>query len=165
MRMLRILTVASLLLFPVMAMAQPPGPGSGQNRHSFERIQQLMKIRMVETLDLNEEQSVRFIARFNEHEKNRRELMKLKNDALDRIDKLISESADEREIEKAFPDVLAIDVRMMEERAKFHEGLSDILTIRQRARLLLFDRKFERELRDAVRETQRRRMKGEEIRP
>jgi Spy/CpxP family protein refolding chaperone len=124
-----------------------------------------MKIRMVETLDLNEEQSVRFIARFNEHEKGRRELMSLKNAALDRIDKLVSESADEREIEKAFPDALAIDVRMMEDRAKFHDSLSDILTIRQRAKLLLFDRKFERELRDAVRETQRRRMKGEEIRP
>jgi Spy/CpxP family protein refolding chaperone len=152
-------------MVPMMALAQPPGPGRGQDRHSFERIQQLMKIRMVETLDLNEEQSVRFIARFNEHEKGRRELMKLKNDALDRIDKLVSESADEREIEKAFPDALAIDVRMMEDRAKFHDSLSDILTIRQRAKLLLFDRKFERELRDAVRETQRRRMKGEEIRP
>jgi hypothetical protein len=54
---------------------------------------------------------------------------------------------------------------MMEERTKFFNGLSDILTITQRAKLLLFERKFERELRDAVRETQHRRMKGEEVRP
>jgi len=39
-----------------------------------------MKMRMVETLDLKEEQSVRFIARFNEWEKHRRELMKMKGE-------------------------------------------------------------------------------------
>jgi len=165
MRSSRILSLVGLLLLPVIASAQPPGPGWGQDKPSFERIQQLMKMRMVETLDLKEEQSVRFITRFNEHEKRRRELMKLKGEALDRIEKLVKDSGDEREIEKSFPDALAIDVRMMEERTKFFNGLSDILTITQRAKLLLFERKFERELRDAVRETQHRRMKGEEVRP
>jgi Spy/CpxP family protein refolding chaperone len=161
----RILTLVGLVLLPVIASAQPPGPGWGQDRPSFERIQQLMKIRMVETLDLKEEQSVRFITRFNEYEKRRRELMKLKGESLDRIEKLVKDSGDEREVEKAFPDALAIDMRMTEERTKFFNGLSDILTITQRAKLLLFERKFERELRDAVRETQRRRMKGEEVHP
>jgi Spy/CpxP family protein refolding chaperone len=165
MRISRILSLVGLLLLPVIASAQPPGPGWGQEKPSFERIQQLMKMRMVETLDLKEEQSVRFITRFNEHEKRRRELMKLKGEALDRIEKLVKDSGDEREVEKLFPDALAIDVRMMEERTKFFNGLSDILTITQRAKLLLFERKFERELRDAVRETQHRRMKGEEVRP
>ena len=68
-------------------------------------------------------------------------------------------------MEKNFPDALAIDSRMIEERAKFFNGLSDILTVTQKAKLLLFERKFERELRDAVRDTQRRRMKGEEVHP
>jgi hypothetical protein len=161
----RILAFAALVLLPVLASAQPPGPGWGQDRPSFERIQQLMKMRMVETLDLNEEQSVRFITRFNEYEKRRRELMRLKGESLDRIEKLVKDSGDEREVEKAFPDALGIDMRMTEERTKFFNGLSDILSITQRAKLLLFERKFERELRDAVRETQRRRMKGEEVHP
>jgi len=157
--------VAVVLLLPAWAIAQPPGPGWGQEKHSFERIQQLMKMRMVEALDLNEEQSVRFIARFNDHEKQRRELMKLKAEALTKIEKLVQDSGDEREIEKAFPEALAIDVRVVEERKKFFDSLSDILTVTQRARLLVFERKFERELRDAVRDTQRRRMKGEEVQP
>jgi len=161
----RVLSLVGLVLLPMIVSSQPPGPGWGQDKPSFERIQQLMKIRMVETLDLKEEESVRFITRFNDFEKRRRELMKLKGDALDRIEKLVKESGDEREVEKAFPDALAIDARIMEERTKFFNGLSDILTITQKAKLLLFERKFERELRDAVRETQRRRMKGEEVRP
>src|SRR5574340_659192 len=75
MRSYSIVVFVAMLVFPAFAVAQPPGPGWGPDKHSFERIQQLMKMRMVETLDLNEEQSVRFIARFNEHEKHRRELM------------------------------------------------------------------------------------------
>jgi Spy/CpxP family protein refolding chaperone len=160
-----ILYIALLLLPVTFTYAQPPGPGWGQDKHSFERIQQLMKMRMIETLDLKEEQSVRFIARFNEHEKRRHELMKLKGEGLDRLEKLVKESGDEREMDKTFPEALAIDSRMIEERAKFFNSLSDILTVTQRAKLLLFERKFERELRDAVRETQRRRMKGEEVHP
>ncbi len=165
MRIWHILSVALLSLLVTFTYAQPPGPGWGQDKHSFERIQQLMKMRMLETLDLKEEQSVRFIARFNEYEKRRHELMKLKGEGLDRLEKLVKEAGDEREMDKTFPEALAIDSRMIEERAKFFSSLSDILTVTQKAKLLLFERKFERELRDAVRETQRRRMKGEEVHP
>jgi Spy/CpxP family protein refolding chaperone len=165
MRILPLLFAVLLACATPQAFAQPPGPGWGQDPHSFERIQQLMKMRMVETLDLKEEQSVRFIARFNEWEKRRRELMKMKGEALDRIEKLVKDNGDEAEMEKAFPDVLAIDQKVAEERAKFVNGLSDILSVTQRAKLMLFERKFERELRDAVRDTQRRRMKGEEVHP
>ena len=91
--------------------------------------------------------------------------MKMKGEALDRIEKLVKDNGDEAEMEKAFPDVLAIDQKVAEERAKFVNGLSDILSVTQRAKLMLFERKFERELRDAVRDTQRRRMKGEEVHP
>jgi Spy/CpxP family protein refolding chaperone len=154
-----------VLVFPAMLWSQPPAPGRGPDKQSFERIQQLMKMRMVETLDLKEEQSVRFIARFNEHDKARHELMKQKGEVLDRIEKLVKDGANDREIEKVIPEALAIDTKLMEERTKFISSLSDILSVTQRAKLLLFERRFERELREAVRETQHRRSKGEEVRP
>jgi hypothetical protein len=158
--------LAVILLVPASVFTQPPGPGWGPaKQQSFERIQQLMKMRMVETLELKEEQSVRFIARFNEHDKARRDLMKQKGELLDKIENMLKEGSSDRDIEKILPEVLAIDSRMMEERAKFLVGLSDILTVNQRARLFLFERRFERELRDAVRETQHRRSKGEDVRP
>jgi Spy/CpxP family protein refolding chaperone len=165
MRIPLLLSVAITALLAAASYAQPPGPGWGQDPHSFERIQQLMKMRMVETLDLKEEQSVRFIARFNDWEKRRRELMSLKAEALDRIEKLVKENGDDKDIEKAFSEVQVIESKNVEERVKFFNSLSDILSVTQRAKFMLFERKFERELRDAVRETQRRRMKGEEVHP
>lgn len=157
--------LVGLLVFSTALWAQPPGPGPAPDKQSFERIQQLMKMRMVETLDLKEEQSVRFIARFNEHDKIRHDLMKQKGEVLDRIEKMLKDGASERDLEKVIPEALGIDSKLMEERSKFVNSLSDILTVTQRAKLLLFERRFERELRDAVRETQHRRSKGEEVRP
>jgi len=141
------------------ACAQPGRPPEGQ---PFEKVDQLRKVRMIDELDLKEEQSVRFFARLNDFDKKRRELMKAKHEALNTLERLMKENADEKELEKSFPTIIAFDQQLASERAKFFAGLSDILSVTQRARLLVFERSFERELRDAVRETRNRRMRGEE---
>ncbi len=142
-----------------LAAAQPNRP---PDQRPFERIEQWKKVRLVEMLDLSEEQSVRFLARMNEHENTRRELMKAKVEALDKIERLIRNNADGKEIEKVFPEVEAVDAKMVDEGKRYFEGLADILTPEQRGKLLLFERRFEKELRDAMREAQRRRHRLDE---
>jgi hypothetical protein len=88
--------------------------------------------------------------------------MQSKHEGLDRLEQLVNDNGDEREIEKAFPSLLNIEAQVASERAKFFNSLSDILTAGQRAKLLTFERSFERELREAVRETQKRRMRSDE---
>ncbi|MEW6510067.1 MAG: hypothetical protein AB1428_03825 [Bacteroidota bacterium] len=149
--------VASLLLFPSVVLAQPPGP---PGQRPFERIEQLRKVRLIEMLELNEDQSVRFFARLNEHENRRRALMKEKGDALDRIERLIRNNADAEEFNKEFAEVAAIDDSVAAEQRRFLAGLSDILSVEQRGKMLLFERRFEKELREAMREAQRRRRMG-----
>lgn len=123
----------------------------------LERIERFKKMRMVEMLELNEEQSVRFFARYNEHEKMRRELMRQKDEVLDRIERLLRSGGEPKEYEKLFADVITINRRLGDERLNFFNGLSDLLTIEQRAKLLLFERRFENELREAMREARQRR--------
>lgn len=137
----------------------------GSEKRPFERIERFKEVRLIETLDLKEEQSVRFFTRMKEFEKRRHELQKAKGEALDKIEQAIKDGADDKTLEKLFPEVAAADVRIGEERAKFFNGLSDILTLQQRGKLLLFERNFERDLRDAIRETQKRRMKTEDPKP
>ena len=137
-----------------MAAAQvegPPGP------RGFERVERWKKVRMIEALDLSEEQSARLFARLNEVEKKRRELMRRRGELLDRLDVAVNEHADSLEIEKIFSDVESVDQEMSKGRRDLFRGLGDLLTLEQRARFLLFERRFERELRDAMREVQRRR--------
>jgi Spy/CpxP family protein refolding chaperone len=152
------MTALLLGLMALQAQAQPDRPFDMR----FERVDQLRKVRMIDELDLKEEQSVRFFARLSEFDKRRKELMKERHELLDKLEQMIKDNADEKELEKMFPALVGMEQRMAEEKAKFFGGLSDVLSTQQRAKLLVFERAFEKELREAVRDTQRRRMRTEE---
>ena len=142
------------LFIPLMALGQGMRPDGPQH---FERLEQLRKVRLIEFLDLKEEQSVRFFARLNEHDREKKALMDEKNETLDRIERLIRNRGKEEEFRKLFADVESVDQRINEMQRSFFDGLSDILTVEQQAKLLLFERHFTKELREAMMEIQRRR--------
>ena len=123
----------------------------------FERIERFKKVRLIEMLDMKEEQSVRFLARLNEHDNTKKELVKAKMELLDKIERLVRNKADGKEFEKLFPEVAAANRRIFEEDEKFFASLSDLLTTEQKGKYLLFERHFEQELREAMREVQKRR--------
>jgi Spy/CpxP family protein refolding chaperone len=151
-----------LLLFPSSLFAQSERQGDSQGTdRPYERIENLRKVRLVEILELKEDQSVRFLARMNDHDNARRTMMKDRGEALDRLERLIRNKADDSEYEKAFADVAAVDDRLTTERRSFFAGFSDILTPTQRAKMIIFERRFEKELREAMREAQRRRKEQE----
>jgi len=154
------LVVSAFALSQPGQTEQPAAPG--QSERGWERVEQLRKVRLIEMLDLKEEQSVRFFARHKEHDAARRELMKKKEEALDKIERLLRNRADASELTAVFADVEALEGQLLAERRKFLESLQDILSVEQRARFILFERRFERELRDAFRESQRRRHRAEE---
>jgi len=158
MKEFRYLVLTFGLLLPLLLFAQEGRPeGPPQDDRAFDRIANLRKVRLLEILELKEEQSVRFIARLNEHEKTRQDLMKQRGEALDRLDRLIRNKSEDKEYEKAFADVTAVDDKLVADRRAFFSGLSDILTQEQRAKMLIFERRFERELREAMREAQKQR--------
>jgi Spy/CpxP family protein refolding chaperone len=148
-----------LVMVPALLLAQP---GSSQDTRPFERIEQWKKVRLIEILELKEDQSARFFARMSDHDRQRRELMHAKGEALDRIERLVRNRAAAADLEKALPEVLAADDKVRDEQRAFFGGLSDILTVEQRAKLLLFERQFEKELREAMREAQRKRWRQQE---
>ena len=162
MKNLRLGWLACVLLFPSMLFAQSGHPGDTQGGdRPYERIENLRKVRLVEILELKEDQSVRFLARMNEHDNARRAIMKERGEALYKLERLIRNKSDDSEYEKAFADVSAVDDKLTTERRSYIAGLSDILTPTQRAKMLIFERRFEKELREAMREAQRRRKEQE----
>ena len=144
------------LLFGQSVHAQPFQP---DERRPFERIEHFKKVRLIEMLDMKEEQSVRFFARLNEHDNTKRDLMKEKMDVLDKIERLVRNHADEKEFEKLFPEVAEMNEKIVQEDQRFFNSLPDVLSAEQRGKYLLFERQFERELREAMRDIQGRRMR------
>jgi hypothetical protein len=149
-----LMSAVLLVAFAAGAFGQPMRePGS----RPYERVEQWKKLRMIEMLDLNEEQSIRFFARLNEHEKQKKELMQKKGDALDKIDRLVRIEADDEEFEEVFEEIGTVNRDLVQVENGFFQSLQDILTTEQRGKLLLFERHFDRQLRNAVRELHRRR--------
>jgi Spy/CpxP family protein refolding chaperone len=149
-------SVIALFFFCVaLASAQPAMPPPDQR--PMDRIERLKKMRLIEMLDLKEDQSVRFFARMNDHDNVRRDLKRQKGEVLDRIERLVRNHADDQEFEKEYPEVRAIDSKLAEENWRFFDSLKDILTPEQRGKFLLFERHFEVELREAMREAVRMR--------
>jgi len=156
-RMLALIALLAVSLAPLFAQeGGPPDMPPGGER-GYERIRQLRKVRLVEMLELKEEQSVRFLARYTAHEDQRKQAMKDRGDIMEKIERLVRNKADKAEFEKAFAELMAIDDRMIADQRAHFKGLSDILTIEQQAKFLLFEHRFQKELREAMREAARRR--------
>jgi Spy/CpxP family protein refolding chaperone len=152
---MKTLLLCSFVLVFSSSLHAQGGPMGG--RPSLERIERFKKMRLVEMLDMKEEQSVRFFARFNEFENSKKEMNRQKDESLDKIERLIRNNGDVKEYDKLFAEVDGINRKIGEERLKFFNGLSDVLSVEQRAKLLLFERRFESELREAVMQMQQRR--------
>jgi superfamily II RNA helicase len=149
-----------MMMVLVIILGTLPAISQQGRRHEgkpMERVERLKKVRLIEFLGLQEEQSARFIARLNEHEKTRRDLLNEKSDALDQLDSLVEKNADAPDVEKGIAVVQSINVKISDETRTFFSRLSDILSVEQRAKVLLFERRFEKELREAIRDVQRRR--------
>ena len=149
--------VPGILVCGSLMQAQPMRMGRDEPPQAMERVERWRKMRLIEVLELKEEQSVRFLPRINEHERRMTDLRKEKDNVLDKIERLVRNRAEEKEIEGVFPEFFAVSGRMDAERQNFFNSVNDILTVEQRAKFLLFERHFERELREAMKEVSRRR--------
>jgi hypothetical protein len=154
--MTTLLVRAAMLLLPLPALLLAQ-PGRADDEKAVDRIERLKKVRIIEMLELNEDQTVRFFARFNAREGSHRDLMKQRTEALDKIERLVRNKADAKEYEPLFGEVRAVDEKMVHEKQQFFDGLTDILSTEQRAKLILFERHFEQELREAMKEMHHRR--------
>ncbi len=117
------------------------------------RIEELARIKLIETLQLDEETTVRFFSRRNEHRLRIEKLKHKKNELLDSIEESISIDAsvnDEKKYKKMIQDYFDIEMEFEKERKQFITSLSDILTENEICRFLVFERNFDRELRNLL---------------
>ena len=121
--------------------------GDGENP---ERLQRFRMMRLVQSLDLSEEESVRFFAKQNAHEETRRNLMKERNNVLDEMKDAAKSKPDGKDIQKNIDRVLESDQKMFDERKRFQKELREFLSADKFARYLVFERNFGTKLREAM---------------
>jgi len=142
-----------LLLAPLL-IAQP------QRRPPRERVEQYKKMKLVEVLDLGEEEAVRFFAKYNKHEKERQALRREMMETINQIERMVGENAPDPEFEKDFTRLQELERKLDGERQRFLKDLREILAVQQIGKLIVFERNFAEHVQEIMRKMRRERWRN-----
>jgi hypothetical protein len=157
---------------------QPGRPDRPEMRERVERMERLKQMRLIEDLQLGEEEAVRFMAKRKEHEDRLRDLADERNSILDELgDELGTARRDRSDtrsgsrsagkpdantaanpdvkpdlqaVEKNLARVLEQDRKIFDERKRYQDDMRKMLDSEKFARMLLFERDFQMQIRDAM---------------
>lgn len=119
-------------------------------RGRVDRFERLKQMRLIEELQLNEEESVRFMAKRREHEDRMKTLADERNRVLDDLGIMLEDGADRTELDGQINRVFESDRKMLEERGAYQSEMKKMLPVGKFARLLIFERDFQHQVRDAM---------------
>jgi septal ring factor EnvC (AmiA/AmiB activator) len=153
-----IISIFGFLILTSCGYSQPQGermPGMmGPNR-----IEKYKKMRLLELLNLPEEAAVRFNAKYNLHEDKLREMRKLQEELEDRLEEIVNKNSEInknlKEIQKTLDELDNSRSMMVSEDERFMKEMRNFLDAEQVSKFYIFQRKFERDLRDAIKEMRR----------
>ena len=116
--------------------------------HFRDKIFQLEKIKLIETLKMDEETALRFFARRSETETAIDSLRRNLDALLDKINQKISgdSKTNDEELKTLIKKVSEIRLKIDQKRVDFVNSLSDILTTKQIAKFVVFEKKFRDDL-------------------
>ena len=145
------------------AAAQSPDHQGRKER--VDRVERFKQMRLIEELQLGEEEAVRFMAKRKEHEDRMKELAGERNAILDGLEKGIGVNSkeapdvkpDEAAIEKELARVFEQDRKLLEERKRYQDEMRKMLPTEKFARMLIFEREFQTQVRNAMGERMKKR--------
>jgi len=143
--------VASFFITVAAQDAVPPVQGK-----AAERVEQFKKIRMMEILGLDEQASIKFFARYNKNLEVMKDLRQKQVQALARIQKLRRIKASDDDYANVVSDLRSLEDQVNQTKSKYIDDLKDVLTNKQLAEYLVFELRFQQNLRDLVRDVQQK---------
>ena len=143
------LILTTLFIFSGSIYAQREKWRDDEMREKFE---QLEKIKMIETLGMNEETTLRFFARKSEHQEQQDEIQDKIREKIDNLEVIFKSGrvATVDELKKNINEINALHSELEKNRIDFINSLSDVLSYEQIAKLLIFERSFRDEIRRLI---------------
>jgi hypothetical protein len=149
-----LLTIASVAICFVTVSAQdaqPPVQG-----RAAERVEQFKKIRIMEVLGLDEQSSIKFFARYNKNLEVMKDLRQKQIQTLARIQNLRKGKASDSDYAKVVTELRSLEDQVNQTKSHYIDDLKDVLTNKQLAEYLVFELRFQQNLRDLVRDVQQK---------
>lgn len=120
------------------------------DRKALKKIEQLEKSKLIELLNLDEETSIRFFARRNEHQKKIREIFDEREEIVQELKKNLDGKRNDEYYKEQVSKLLELENKMCSERQNYYKSLSDLLQPQQIAKLAVFEFMFRRELTHSI---------------
>lgn len=155
------------LIFILMVVSLSVGWAQKDNKNNHRRFnkkfEELEKIKLLETLNLDEETTLKFFARRNESKNKIVSLYEESVNNYDELEAILSDDNGYSNFDNLINRKLEIESQIINEKAKFLKSLENILTKKQILKFVLFERKFKKNVRDLLIEKGRKRFKKENL--
>jgi len=115
--------------------------------------------RMTEELGLSDEQISKFFPRMHKMENEIRELDKQRRKLIAELDRQLQAKAKESDLRALVEQLDKLDAQKFQRMESEHAELDQLLTVEQRAKLRVFNHRFDDELRSMVRGIREKRMR------
>ncbi len=125
-----------------------------------DRIETLRQVKMIEALNLDEETAARLSVFYKRHQDKIRDLHQEIENLIDELESAIDEDKPDNVLRQIRSGINEKRNTIHENRVNLYLEIEDILTPRQVAKLIVFERNFNRDLRQIMREVQRDRRRG-----
>ena len=161
MRSIRYALIIVAAFLVTVSFGQPPGPGpwpeNGPRREKMRKRIETVKIwQLTEAVGLTSEQSEKFFPIYNEHQREHEKLEEKRQEIIGRLQELgEKENPSESEIRGAIDELTELDGRFASLRSEFIKDISGVLSIKQVAKLMVFEHNFMQRLQENVRDIRR----------
>lgn len=138
------LALVALFVLPILAIAQPP-EDMGRMK---ERIMSMKKVKMLDILELSEEKTDKFLAKFNPAEKKIMEISKsLDENARDMRELLEEKSVKSGDLKQKSEAILKLQEDLHNAIEDKFKSVQTVLSEEEFAKFVVFERLFQEELR------------------
>ena len=155
---MKIKIVLLLLLFAATLIYPQDRQSRDFKKHS-KKFEQLEQLKLLEILNLDETNAVKFITRRNKNKENMRSIMDQMDEVFNKLEELVENDSKSKNYNELINQVLLLETKIANEKSNFLKSLKDILSDEQIAKVILFERKFKRDVRNALLERGKKRLK------
>ncbi len=146
-----LLSVLCLLLTVSINYSQGRHQNQGRG-HGMNRLAELEKIKLLETLNLDEESSAVFIVRLNRHKDLQQEISGKRQAAIEELAEQVKNgSADDAFCKVKIDQILEYEETLLSERKEFINSLNDIMDQETISKFVVFEHLFRKEVRNELR--------------
>jgi len=135
-----------------------PFPEEGKRERLREEIETMKMWKMLEVLDLTDEQSNDFLPAWRELQKAQKDFREKREDLLKSLEAVLGEEKpDEGKIKDILGQLENKRSQLEEVQQRFRHKAQEVLTIEQQAKLLLFEDRFEKRMMEIIRQYREKR--------